>query len=193
RDSVPLHASAFFEELAKHVPQDVIIFDDALQSSPPLTRYLPPTLPDHFFQIRGGSLGLGIPGALGIKLARPDKTVISVSGDGGSMYTIQALWTAAHHNVGAKFVICNNNSYRILKLNVQQYWKSIDITERDFPSQFDIGHPELRFDELARGMGVPAARVEKPDQIGPTLDKAFEHDGPFLIDLVISGAVPDHF
>ncbi len=103
------------EELAKHVPDDVIIFDEALTTSPDVTRYMPPKLPGHFFQTRGGSLGVGIPGAIGLKLAHPDKTVIGFTGDGGSMYTIQALWTAAHYNIGAKFVICNNQSYRLLK------------------------------------------------------------------------------
>ena len=109
------------EELAGQVPRDVIIFDEALTASPALTRYLPPTKPGTFFQTRGGSLGVGIPGALGAKLAHPDKTVIGFSGDGGSMYTIQALWTAAHHNIGAKFVICNNQSYQLLKLNIVHF------------------------------------------------------------------------
>ena len=110
RDETPLRASRFMEELAGKLPADAVIFDEALTTSPELTRYLPPTLPGHFFQTRGGSLGVGIPGAIGLKLANPDKTVVGFSGDGGSMYTIQALWTAAHHNIDAKFVICNNRS-----------------------------------------------------------------------------------
>jgi len=193
REQVPLHASRFMAELASKLPSDVYVFDEALTTSPEVVRYLPPVQPGHYFQTRGGSLGVGVPGAIGVKLAHPDKTVVGFSGDGGSMYTIQALWTAAHHNIGAKFIICNNASYRILKLNVQQYWKDIDTTERDFPAPFDIKQPEIRFDELARGMGVPSTRVEKPDQIGPAISKALERDGPYLIDLVISGAVPEHF
>ena len=96
-----------------------------------------------------------IPGAIGLKLANPDKTVIGFTGDGGSMYTIQALWTAAHHNIDAKFVICNNHSYQILKLNIMQYWRERGIAEHDFPTSFTIGNPDIRFDELARAMGVP--------------------------------------
>ena len=101
RDEVPLHASRFMEELARRLPIDAVIFDEALTCSPELTRYLPPRLPGHFFQTRGGSLGVGIPGALGLKLANPEKTVVGFTGDGGGMYTIQALWTAAHHGIGA--------------------------------------------------------------------------------------------
>jgi benzoylformate decarboxylase len=181
-DGVPLHPSVFMAELARQLPDDAILFDEALTASPELTHHLPPTRPGHYFSTRGGSLGVGIPGALGIKLARPDKTVVGVAGDGGSMYTIQALWTAVHHDIDAKFVICNNRSYQLLKLNLQQYWRERGLPERSFPDSFDLGGPELRFDELARAFGVEAARVETPDEVAPAIGEA-------LAD-VISGREP---
>ena len=190
RDEVPMHASRFMEELGAVLPADAIIFDEALTTSPELVRYMPPVLDGHFFQTRGGSLGVGIPGALGIKVANPDKTVVAFTGDGGSMYTIQALWTAAHYNIGAKFVICNNQSYLLLKLNILEYWRERDMPEHEFPASFNLSDPVIRFDELARSMGVPAVRVETPDQIGPAIKEALEHDGPYLIDLVITNHVP---
>jgi thiamine pyrophosphate-dependent acetolactate synthase large subunit-like protein len=191
RDDVPLHASRFMEELAAVLPQDAIIFDEALTCSPELTRYLPPTRPGYFFQTRGGSLGVAIPGALGVKLAHPGKTVIGFTGDGGSMYTIQALWTAAHHGIGAKFVICNNQSYMLLKLNILQYWKDqVGVPEHEFPYSFDLNEPMVDFAALARSMGVPGVRVEKPDQVGPAIQQMLETDGPFLIDLVVTSHVP---
>src|SRR5215218_4509227 len=193
RDDLPLRAARFMEELAAKLPADAVIFDEALTTSPDLTRYLPPTLPGHFFQTRGGSLGVGFPGAIGLKLAHPDKTVVGFSGDGGAMYTIQALWTAAHHNVNVKFVVCNNRSYRILKHNIQKYWYERDLDEREFPHPFDIASPNLDFAGLATSMGVKATRVETPEQIGPAIAQSLDHDGPFLIDLVISGAVANHF
>jgi thiamine pyrophosphate-dependent acetolactate synthase large subunit-like protein len=192
RDALPLHPSRFLEELAAQLPKDAMIFDEALTTSPDLVHYLPPTTPGHYFLTRGGSLGVGIPGAIGLKLAYPDKTVIGFSGDGGSMYTIQALWTAAHHKIGAKFVICNNHSYELLKLNMQQYWRSRKLSEREFPASFDLRDPDIRFDELARAMGVQAVRVETPEQIGPAIRQALADDDPFLIDLVITSEVPDH-
>jgi benzoylformate decarboxylase len=192
RDAVPLHPSRFLEELAAQLPKDAVIFDEALTTSPDLVHYLPPTIPGHYFQTRGGSLGVGIPGAIGLKLAYPDKTVIGFSGDGGSMYTIQALWTAAHHKIGAKFVVCNNHSYELLKLNIQQYWRERHLPEREFPASFDLHDPDIRFDELARAMGVQAVRVETPEQIGPAIRQALADDDPFLIDLVIASEVPDH-
>jgi len=189
-DLVPLHLSQFAEELAKHLPPNTIIFDEAITHSEELCRYIPPTTIGHYFQTRGGSLGVGIPGAIGIKLAHPDKTAISFSGDGGTMYTIQALWTAAHHNIDAKFIICNNHSYRILKLNILQYWEEQQIPQHEFPASFDLCKPDIRFDELARAMGVQAVRVETPEQIKPAIAQALSHNGPFLIDLVISNEVP---
>jgi thiamine pyrophosphate-dependent acetolactate synthase large subunit-like protein len=190
RDEVPLHAFRFMEELAEQLPEDAMVFDEALTVSPELIRYFPPTKPGHYFQTRGGSLGVGIPGAIGMKLAHPEKTVLGFTGDGASMYTIQALWTAAHHNIGAKFVICNNQSYSLLKLNILQYWQERGIPEHEFPASFDLGNPVIRFDTLAQGMGVPAVRVQTPDQVGPAIRKALDHDGPFLIDLVITNDVP---
>jgi benzoylformate decarboxylase len=189
RDSVPLHMSRFAEELAIDLPEDAIIFDEAITNSPELCRYIPPTTVGHYLQTRGGSLGVGIPGAIGIKLAHPDKTVIGVTGDGGAMYTIQALWTAVHHKINAKFVICNNQGYHILKLNILHYWREHQIPEHDYPSSFNLCEPDIHFDEIARAMGVQAVRVEKPDQIGPAIQKALNHDGPFLIDLVLTNEV----
>ncbi len=192
RDATPLRFSRFMEELAPQLPDDVVVFDEALTCSPALTRYLPPRLPGHFFQTRGGSLGVGIPGAMGLKLAMPDKTVFGFTGDGGAMYTIQALWSAARHNIGAKFVVCNNRSYRLLQLNIQQYWREQGVTPHDFPLSFDLSKPELNFAEMARSMGVAAARVAAPAEIGPAIRRALDHNGPFLLDVVVEGDVrPD--
>jgi thiamine pyrophosphate-dependent acetolactate synthase large subunit-like protein len=190
-DEMPMPASWFMAELAELAPEDVVVFDEAITTSPDLVRYLAPTRPGAYFQTRGGSLGVGAPGALGLKLAHPGRTVFGFTGDGGAMYTIQALWTAAHHRIGAKIVVCNNRSYRILKVNIQQYWRERGLPEHAFPASFDFGGPELRFDRMAESLGVPAFRVETGSQVRPAITRALETDGPFLIDLVIDGDVPD--
>jgi benzoylformate decarboxylase len=188
-DAVPMQAAGFMAELAKQLPADAIIFDEALTNSPALTRYLPPRTSGTFFQTRGGSLGVGVPGAIGAKLANPDKTVIGFSGDGGSMYTIQALWSAARHNVAAKFVICNNASYKLLQLNIQAYWREQAIEAHEFPLSFDLSRPQLRFADMARSMGVAAVRVERPQEIEAAIRQMLAHPGPFLVDLVLEGDV----
>ncbi|HWS36244.1 MAG TPA: thiamine pyrophosphate-binding protein, partial [Actinoplanes sp.] len=119
--------AAFLTELASRAPADLMVFDEALTASPYLNRYLAPSLPGHYLVTRGGSLGVGIPGAVGMKIAHPDRTVIGFAGDGGSMYTYQALWTAARHDVPAVFVVCNNHRYQLLNANIDQYWREQGI------------------------------------------------------------------
>ncbi|MFF5212098.1 thiamine pyrophosphate-binding protein [Streptosporangium sp. NPDC000396] len=191
REAYPIHAARFADELARQLPADAVIFDEALTTSPDLMRYLPASRPGGYFQTRGGSLGVGIPGAIGLKLADPSATVVGFTGDGGAMYTIQALWTAARYDVDVTFVVCNNSSYELLKINIEEYWREQGIPAHGFPTSFDLSHPQLRFDGLAEAQTVPAARVERPEEIAPTIRKALSHPGPFLIDLVIASRVPD--
>ncbi|MGD0338937.1 MAG: thiamine pyrophosphate-binding protein [Bacteroidota bacterium] len=176
----------FAELLSAKIPTDTLIFDEALTNSPALTRYIPPRKPGRYFVTRGGSLGVGIPGAMGLKLAHPEKTVIGFTGDGGSMYTIQALWTGVRHSIGAKYIVCNNSSYRLLQLNIDAYWKERNVIPHQFPLSFDLSHPPLRFDLIGQAMGVNAVRVEKYDEIEPAIDRMLSDDNPFLIDLVVS-------
>jgi len=184
----PLSMAPFMAELARHLPsENVVILDEALTSSPAVVRYWPPQRTGEYFLTRGGSLGIGFPGAIGAKLANPGKTVIGFSGDGGSMYTIQALWTAARHNIDVKFVVCNNGSYRLLQLNIDQYWKDQGVPKHDFPLSFDLSSPPLHFVDLARGMSVPGLRVETPEQIAPAIQQMLATPGPFLLDLVLEG------
>lgn len=177
--------AAFAEVLSQKIPKGTIIFDEALTSSPALTRYIPPKEPGSYFVTRGGSLGIGFPGALGAKLDNPDKTVIGFSGDGGCMYTIQALWSAVRHNIGAKFVVCNNSAYHLLQLNIDQYWKEREIQKHEFPKSFDLSEPGFHFDRIAKSMGVDAIRVEKQSGISVAIEKMLADDKPFLIDLVL--------
>ncbi len=186
-DNVPMDFSVFAKELAKNLPADTIIFDEALTSSPALTRYIVPKKEGSFFQTRGGSLGVGIPGAIGLKVANPDNTVIGFTGDGGSMYTIQALWTAARHNIDAKFVICNNGSYRLLQLNIDAYWRERNFGIHAHPLPFDLSEPPVDFAGLAEAMGVKALKVEKPEEVGTAIRKMLDHKGPFLIDVILEG------
>lgn len=187
RGQTPLRMAQFMEELAPRLPSNTVIFDEALTSSPAVSRYIEPSRTGQYFLTRGGSLGVGFPGAIGAKLANPDSTVFGFSGDGGSMYTIQALWTAARHNIDTKFVVCNNGSYRLLQLNIDAYWKEQGVPKHDFPLSFDLSYPALHFADMARGMGVQGVRVEGPADIAPAISQALDTKGPFLIDLVLEG------
>lgn len=185
RGALPLQMSRFMEELMLQIPTDTIIFDEAITNSPIIERYFSPFKTGQYFLTRGGSLGVGIPGAIGVKIANPDKLVIGFTGDGGSMYTIQSLWSAARHEVNAKFVICDNSSYHILQLNLQEYWKERSLPQRPFPLSFDLSFPKICFAKLAHSMQVAAVRIEKPEEIASAIRQMIEHSGPFLIHLCI--------
>ncbi|MEU8433676.1 thiamine pyrophosphate-binding protein [Streptomyces sp. NPDC029216] len=182
-DDTPM--GVFLRTLAERTRGDLIVFDEALTTSPLVTRHLPPERPGDYHLTRGGSLGVGFPGAVGAKLARPDRLVVGFAGDGGSMYTYQALWTAVRHGIDAKFVVCNNRKYRLLDDNIAQYWRERDIAEHPFPGSFDLSRPEIDFAGLARALGAGGTRVEKPDEAAAAVDRMLAHPGPFLVDVQI--------
>lgn len=192
--AVPLRMATFAMELAKQLPDDAIVFDESLTHFPELLRWVVPKAPGSFFQSPGGTLGVAIPGAVGVKLAHPDRTVVGLTGDGGAMYTYQALWTAVHMGVGAKFVVCNNTSYRLLKFNLVDYWRERGLSPNQYPAEFpppfDVAEPPVDFVSVARGLGVPGVRVESREQIGPAIAQMLASDGPFLVDLILEREVP---
>jgi benzoylformate decarboxylase len=175
--------AAFLREVAGRVPPDVMVFDEALTASPLVGHYLPPRLPGHSFLTRGGSLGVGFPGAIGMKIAHPERTVLGFSGDGGSMYTFQSMWTAARYDVGAKLVVCDNRKYELLNDNIDQYWKERNIPSHRHPTSFDIGFPEIDFVGLARSLGVPGYRLEKAQDAAEAAERMLGSAGPFLVDV----------
>lgn len=179
----------FFERLAALLPSNAMLFDEALTNSPPISRYIPGRATGDKLWTRGGSLGVGVPGAIGMKLAHPDREVIGITGDGGCMYTVQALWTAARHNVAAKFIVCQNRSYRLLQSNITKFWSDQGIEHHDFPLCFDLSEPEISFEDLAKGMGVDGERVWKPSQVEPAILRMLASPHPYLINLVLEGDV----
>ncbi len=135
------------------------------------------TEPGRMVRVRGGGIGPGLPGSLGAQLARPDRKVVGVCSDGAAMYSISALWTAAHHKIPVTYVMLNNAAYRILKLNMVEYLGAA-ARGRRFVAM-DLTDPELRFDRMAEAMGVHGRRVERPEDLGPALvDVAMESPVP---------------
>jgi benzoylformate decarboxylase len=184
-NQTPISIPRLMGEIADALPADASIFDEAMTSSSALQRYIAP-LPGQYFRARGGGIGPGIPGAIGLQLARGKQPVVGVVSDGASMYAITALWTAAHHDVPVVIVVCNNGAYRILKNNLVDYLGPAAVA-RHFV-ELDLSPPELRFDEIARSMGVHGRRVEHPADIAPALAEAFALRRPALIDVVVEGA-----
>lgn len=170
--------------------EDLLVFDEALTASPVVQRHLPPVVPGSTFVTRGGSLGVGIPGAIGMQLAHPDRTVIGFTGDGGAMYTYQAMWTAVRHGVPARFVVCNNHRYELLNLNIDQYRRDIGETgPRPHPEAFDLSHPAIDFVGLARALGADGATVRGQDDVEAAVTAMLAAEGPFLVDVATDDLV----
>jgi len=106
------------------------------------------------------------------------------------MYTYQALWSAAHHRIAAKFVICHNSGYRLLKENLVRYWHDGGSDEREFPPFFDVHEPTIDFVALAGALGVPGRQVCKPGEVDEAVRAMLDHDGPYLLELVLESDVP---
>ena len=142
--------------------------------------------PQSFFGLRGGGIGWGLPATIGVKLALPDRPVVGLIGDGSSMYTVQALWTAAHYRIGAIFVILNNTSYRILK---QRLHNMRGLAEQaDSYVGMELIDPKIDFVSLARSLGVSAERAKTVHEATDLLGKALKDGGPALIEVELDRA-----
>jgi len=186
-DGEPISIPRAMAELQAALPAGAIVVDEAITGSIDLARTLAFTRPGDYFGARGGGIGQALPGALGVKLAHPERPVVAVSGDGSAMYSVQALWTAAHHDIAAVFVILDNREYRILKHNMDAYRQRFGVRSERPYAHMDLGKPELAFVDIARGMGVAAARVTTPRDLAPALAAAFAAGGPYLLDVVVEG------
>lgn len=124
-----------------------------------------------------------MPAALGVQLGRPTDTVIAVTGDGAINYSIQALWTAAHYRLPVKVVVCNNRSYKILRVNLSRFLPEEDV---DSIVGMDLVDPAIDFAGLASGYGVPAHVVREPGDLDAAVGNWLAGPGPALLDVAVA-------
>jgi len=186
-DQKPMDPQRLFIEMKEVLPRDAIVVSEAVTSTIPLFRAMDFDEPGSFFSLRGAALGWGIGGALGIKLAAPDRPVVAVVGDGSAMYSIQGLWSAVRYGLPVTYIICNNRSYRILKhYLVNYYFPVLGLEDRksEYPGMNFFDHP-LDCAAVAEGFGVKGFEVDDPDDLRPTLEKALGLGRPALVDVHI--------
>ncbi len=184
RPMAPVHA---VHELARVLPEDAIIVDESITASLEVAAQFNERANGDYFGGRGGGIGQGIAGAIGVQAANRDRRVLAISGDGSAMYSIQALWTAAHHQLPIIFVILSNREYRVLKHNLDIYRARFDVGSNKPYPHMDLGNPTLGFPDMARGMGVPGETVTEPEAIADAMGRALATEGPYLLEIVISG------
>ena len=185
----PMPVPIMLEALAAAVPDDVVIVEEAITGSPEIPKAFSFGGHGDYFCGRGGGIGQGIAGALGVKLAMPERPMVCLSGDGSAMYSIQALWTAAHHRLPIVFVILANAEYRILKHNLDIYRRRFDVATNHPYVQMDLVDPPLGFVEMAAGMGVAGTRVTEPDELAAAVQNALAAGEPYLIEAAVEGKI----
>jgi benzoylformate decarboxylase len=183
----PMSPIVLMREVAQALPDDAVVVNESVTSGGTLRAWLNLKDEQSFFQAKGGGLGFGLPAVVGVKLALPHRPVVGLIGEGSAMYAIQGLWTAAHYDVPAVFVICNNAQYRILKAGLLAF-RSEPAKQGKFVGM-DLVHPEIDFVKLAESMGVAAQRVRQPEEVGPALRQALSRHGPSLLDVPLDRSV----
>lgn len=165
------------------LPDNAIISDEAATSGIGSMISTVNAAPHDHLSLTGGSIGQGLPLATGAAVACPDRKVVCLHGDGGAMYTLQALWTQAREKLDVVNVIFANRSYAILNIELMRVG-----AENPGPkalSMLDLHNPELNWASLGQGMGVESVRVETVEDFADAFSSAVKQKGPHLIEVMI--------
>jgi acetolactate synthase I/II/III large subunit len=172
--------------VAATLPEGAIISDEAATSG----RCVPAATiesPRHdLLTVTGGSIGQGLPVAVGAAVACPDRPVLSLQADGSAMYTISALWTMARESQNTTVVILDNAAYAVLRMELQRV--GADPHSHAATQLLDLSNPRIDFVSLGSGMGVPSTRVETAEDLTAALEHAYAEPGPHLVHAVLPAA-----
>lgn len=172
----PLPVSYALHRLSELRPGNSLIVEEAPSSRRAIQRFLPVDQPESFFATASGGLGFALPASVGVSLARPDKPVIALIGDGSSLYAIQALWTAAKFNCRLSVIIIDNQGYSALKGLAREF--GLEAIGSDVEG--------LDFRALAKGFGVPSRSATTPEELEKGLKWVFSKRTPALLHIRIA-------
>ena len=165
------------------LPEGAIVVDESVTTG---REFFPETAgapPHDWINNRGGSIGYGMPVAVGAAIACPDRKVLAMVGDGSAMYTVQSLWTMAREGLDITVMIFANGSYNILRGELTNVGvrnpgpRAVDM--------LTLGRPDIDWVSMAKGHGVPARRVEDCEALAKALDNGLHGKGPNLIQVVL--------
>lgn len=165
------------------LPDDAIVIDESITSGRQLNWQTAGAAPHSWLSLCGGSIGAGIPLAVGAAIACPDRKVVALQADGSAMYTIQGLWTQAREGLDVTTVIYANRAYAILQGEMKAV--GVESPGRVARDMFGLDRPTLDFVSMARGMGVEAERVDDATAFNTALQRGLATPGPYLIEAVI--------
>ncbi|KND37580.1 pyruvate dehydrogenase [Streptomyces acidiscabies] len=179
----PEYAASVLDELAA---DDAVFTVDTGMSNVWAARYLTPNGRRRVIgSFLHGTMAGALPHAIGAQFAYPGRQVISMSGDGGLGMLMGELLTVKLHELPVKTVVFNNSSLGMVKL---------EMLVEGLP-EYETDHAPVDYAAIARGAGIEAIRIERPEDVREGLKRALAHDGPFLVDLVTDPnalSIPPH-
>jgi acetolactate synthase-1/2/3 large subunit len=178
-----LNSLSVAQIIAQLTPDHAIYADESNTASLPLLMMLGRARPHTHLPLAGGSIGQGLPLAVGAALAAPDRKVVCPHGDGGAAYTMQALWTMAREKLDVTTVIYANRSYAIL--NYELFRVGVTTVGENARAMLDLHNPEMNWTQIASGLGVEASRATTAEQFAAQYESAMKQRGPRLIEAMI--------
>jgi acetolactate synthase-1/2/3 large subunit len=163
------------------LPENSIVVDESMTSGRGMMAATRGAPPHDWLGNTGGSIGIALPLAVGAAVACPKRKVLCLTADGSAMYTLQALWTMAREGLQVTTVVFANRDYAVLKREFS--YLGVGNPGRHALDMFEIGRPDLDWVRLAKGMGVPGARVTSLEGFAKALLEGFESEGASLIEV----------
>jgi benzoylformate decarboxylase len=175
----PLRAAHVLSALGERLAPEAVVIEEAPSNRPELLARLPARRPLGFLSAAMGGLGFALPGAIGVRMALPERPVVAVVGDGSALFGIQSLWSAARYRSGALFVIISNGGYRVMDRLAEMQSEAAPWPE--------FGAVDIA--AMARALGCPATRVDSHDELTAAFDDAVpglaRRDEPLLVEAAV--------
>jgi acetolactate synthase-1/2/3 large subunit len=162
--------------LAEAIDDKAIVLMEPMNDSSPVLRLIPRTRPGTFFQSGGASLGFGLGAALGARLARPDKTVVAVTGDGSFVFgcPTAALWAASIYHAPFLSIILNNQQYNAPKIAIRRSYGGQSYSEKTGVWVGTEIYPSPNYALIAQGCHAWGKVVEDPSELKPAMESALQ-------------------
>jgi benzoylformate decarboxylase len=176
--SHPITTAYLFSTLNRVMPRNAVIAEECPSSKGDLDRYLILDEPRSFYSVPNGVLGFGLPAAVGLQMARPERRVVCPIGDGSIQYSVQALWSAVQNKTPVIVIVVRNSDYSALKGFCDFTQVGRNVHGMDLPG-IDIV-------KIAQGYGMSAREVDQPGDLEPALQAAFAANEPCLISVNVA-------
>ena len=167
--------------LGNMIPENAIVVDESVTTGRDFFRHTNGAPPHVWLNNRGGSIGYGMPVAIGAAIACPDRKVLALEGDGSAMYTVQSLWTMARENLDITILVFANKTYRILHGELRNV--GVQNPGPRAQDMLTLNRPDLGWVDMARGMGVEGTKVSDAGELAKALAAGLASEGPYLIEV----------